>query len=68
MALRVSARLLREITTGREAEPPKRTTSTGKSDAGKVAVRNPSQEQISRRLSASAAGRIRSAGRVTEGV
>ena len=41
IALRVSARRARDTTTGGEVDPANRTTSTGKSEAEKLASRNP---------------------------
>ena len=57
-----------EMTTGFEAEPSNRTTSTGNSAAAIAAGRNPSQPQISRSVSGSGHGRTRSAGGITRGV
>ena len=66
-AFRLSVLRARDRTTGGEVDPSNRTTSTGNSDAGNVAGRNPSHEAISRSCAAPRAGITRSAGTATPG-
>src|SRR5512143_495325 len=66
-AFRLSARRLRERTSGGEEDRSSRTTSTGKSEVEKVASRTPSQDAISRRSAGVVAGKTRAAETATAG-